>query len=96
MAEKTKSKLLQAIIFSHFLVIVICFGYTFQRIDENDDNIATIGFTKIFHQCSLDSTCNFVVKPKKNSDLEKRQTIDDVATLYNVWKKGLTLRNKLF
>ena len=86
MEEKKQGGFLQVIIFLQFISIVSCFGAIFQRIDENEDSSATVGFTKIFHQCSIDPNCNFAVKRNKNSDMEKRQNIDDNAKLFNVWR----------
>ena len=74
------------IVFAQFPPLVKCRGTMFQRLDQNlggnEDDLA--GF---FHQCGLDSTCNFVVKRAWDSNLEKRQSEVDVKLFYRVWKK---------
>ena len=60
---------------------------TFQRIDENDDGRMPIGFTMIFHECTLDFGCKFVVRRNSRSELEKIHTVEDGSKFYNVWKK---------
>ena len=71
----------------HVLYMVECSGYTFQRIDKNYDIGMAVGFTRDFHQCSIDSECNFVVKRKAGSKLEKMHKIEDASTFYTIWKK---------
>ena len=96
MAVKIKVYFLQVVIISRFLSPVSSFGYTFQRIDKNDDNSLIVDFTSIFHECSFESICNFVVKANKNSEMEKRQNVDDISTLLYIWKKSVAPKSKLF
>ena len=51
-----------------------------------------VDFTRIFHECTFESGCSFIVKRSKGSELEKMKKIDDVTNFYNVWKK-LETRN---
>ena len=67
--------------------MVKCSGYTFQRIDTNDELSIAVGFTMRFHECTFDSECNFVVRKDKGSELEKKCKIDDVSKYFNVWEK---------
>ena len=79
--------------FSHFLTImhvlamVNCSRYIFQRIDKNANSIMVVGLTRNFHQCSIDSGCNFIVKGNEGSGFEKLQNIDHISNFYYVWKK---------
>ena len=85
--SSAKIRLLLALLSSQFLPVAKSSGTTFQRIDSNPFKRDSSASTKMFHVCSLDPTCNYVVKPTENADLEKRPTVDDVTKFYNVWRK---------
>ena len=59
----------------------------FQRIDKHDAGIMPVGFTRHYHQCSINSECNYVVKKSQGSQFEKKHEIDDVNNYYHVWEK---------
>ena len=87
MGESRRRNIFHSLTLLHVLSMVECSGYTFQRIDKNYDVGMAVGFTRDFHQCSIDSECNFVVKRKAGSKLERMQNIEDASTFYTIWKK---------
>ena len=87
MVKSKRRSLFHSLTFLQVLSMVKCSGYTFQRDDRNNENSMVVGFTKHFHQCSIDTDCNFVVKRNKGSKFEKKHKIDDISNYYNVWKK---------
>ena len=88
MTQRAKIRLLLALLYSQFLPIAISSGTAFHRIDSNPCKQTNATVTGIFHRCSFDPTCRFVVKPTENGSLEKRSTVDDVTKFYNVWEKS--------
>lgn len=88
MARKSAVIFLFAFICSNLLPIAISSGVTFQRIDEKIDQYEMAEETMIFQRCSLNSTCNFVVKRTIDSNFEERHAIDDIASFISVWKKN--------
>ena len=87
MGEGDEKRLCYSLTLLQFLSIVNCSGYTFQRIDKNDDMSMAVGFTRHFHECSIDYDCNFVVKRSPGFEFEKMHNVDDVTTFYSVWEK---------
>ena len=87
MEEGRRNNFLNLLTLLQILSIVNGSGDAFQRIDKNDEGNTVVGLTRFFHQCSIDSGCNFVVKKNEDSELEKLQNVDDVTKYYNVWKR---------
>ena len=94
MEESRRRNVFHSLTLLQVLSMANCSAYMFHRIDKNDNVSMVVGFTRHFHQCSIDSECNFVVKKSQGSKFEKKHQIDDVRNYYNVWEKQKVLQGR--
>eukprot|EP00795_Rhopilema_esculentum_P003197 gene3197-1511_t len=60
---------------------------SFLRVDNSSISLYPAEVTETWHECSIDSKCNFLVKQQEKSKVEKRESIIAVTDYFAVWKK---------